>query len=95
MHAPMKNITVAVNEELFRHARICAAQRSTTVTELVRCFLLNLKMIPDNAPSLRFRSVHNGIAAGDSALMMYKSRASLGENEGVGEKMNTPHPSPQ
>jgi hypothetical protein len=35
----MKNITVTVSDELYRHARMWAARENTTVTSLVRKFL--------------------------------------------------------
>ena len=35
----MKNITVTVSDELYRHARMWAARENTTVTSLVRRFL--------------------------------------------------------
>ena len=38
----MKNITVSVDEETYRRARIVAAGRDTTVTALVREFLNGL-----------------------------------------------------
>ena len=38
----MKNITVAVPEEVYRNARIKAAELDTSVSALVREFLVNL-----------------------------------------------------
>jgi hypothetical protein len=38
----MKNITVSIDEELYRLARIKAAERSTSVSALFRAFLVNL-----------------------------------------------------
>ncbi|NJN84627.1 MAG: hypothetical protein HC802_21630 [Caldilineaceae bacterium] len=38
----MKNITVSVDEELYRRARIRAAEENTSVSALVRAFLVNL-----------------------------------------------------
>ena len=38
----MKNITVTVDDDTYRQARICAAQQDTSVTALVRGFLTNL-----------------------------------------------------
>ena len=35
----MKNITVAVDDEVYRRARIAAAERSTSVSALVRDYL--------------------------------------------------------
>ena len=38
----MKNITLSVEDELYEHSRVLAAQRKTTVTGLVREFLQGL-----------------------------------------------------
>lgn len=38
----MKNITVSVSEDVYRRARIKAAERDTSVSALVREFLENL-----------------------------------------------------
>lgn len=38
----MKNITVAVDDEVYRAARIAAAERSTSVSALVRDYLQTL-----------------------------------------------------
>jgi plasmid stability protein len=38
----MKNITVSVDEETYRRARVKAAERETSVSALVREFLTNL-----------------------------------------------------
>ncbi|MFY9983222.1 MAG: DUF6364 family protein [Chthoniobacterales bacterium] len=38
----MKNITIAVDEEVYRRARIRAAQADTSVSALVRDFLIQL-----------------------------------------------------
>ena len=38
----MKNITVSVPEEVYRRARVKAAERDTSVSALVREFLANL-----------------------------------------------------
>lgn len=42
----MKNITVAVNDEVYRRARIKAAEQDTSVSALVRDFLSNLAVGP-------------------------------------------------
>jgi hypothetical protein len=49
----MKNITITVDDELYRYPRICAAQRDTTLTELIRSFLSNL----GDAPERRARAI--------------------------------------
>lgn len=38
----MKNITLALDEETYRKARIAAAQRDTSVSSLVKQYLLTL-----------------------------------------------------
>lgn len=38
----MKNITVTVDDATYRHARICAAQHDTSVSALVKGFLMSL-----------------------------------------------------
>ncbi len=38
----MKNITVSLDEEIYRRARMIAAQRDTSVSALVKQFLLDL-----------------------------------------------------
>lgn len=38
----MKNITVSLSDEVYRRARIKAAERDTSVTALVREFLIGL-----------------------------------------------------
>ena len=38
----MKNITVSVDDEIYRRARILAAQRDTSISALVREFLASL-----------------------------------------------------
>lgn len=39
---PMRNITVSLDDETYRRARMVAAQRDTSVSALVRRFLLDL-----------------------------------------------------
>ena len=38
----MKNITVSVGDEIYRRARIAAAERETSVSALVRQFLIDV-----------------------------------------------------
>ncbi len=38
----MKNITIAVDDELYRQARIKAAERSTSISAMFKAFLLQL-----------------------------------------------------
>lgn len=42
----MPNITISIDEKLYRQARIYAVSRNTTVTQLLRNFLQ--ETIPDN-----------------------------------------------
>ena len=43
----MKNITLAVDDDTYRLARIAAAERGTTVSALVRDYLRQLAQRPD------------------------------------------------
>lgn len=45
----MKNITLSIDDDLYRAARIAAAERDTTVSALVRDFLQRLTR-PANSP---------------------------------------------
>jgi antitoxin component of RelBE/YafQ-DinJ toxin-antitoxin module len=38
----MKNITVTVNEEIYHKARVCAAERKSTISALVKDFLTKI-----------------------------------------------------
>ena len=49
----MKNITVAVEDEVYRRARIRAAQDDTSVSALVRDFLIQLASQEDTAERLK------------------------------------------
>lgn len=51
----MKNITVSLEEELYRRSRIAAAEADTTVTALVREFLTLLTQSPSSESSRRDR----------------------------------------
>jgi hypothetical protein len=42
----MKNITISVDDELYRQARIKAAERSESISSLFRAFLLRLTASP-------------------------------------------------
>jgi hypothetical protein len=54
----MKNITLSVDEETYRLARVAAAERNTTVSALVRGYLRTLcrpeRSEPDPAQALFF-----------------------------------------
>ena len=49
----MKNITIAVEDEVYRRARIRAAQKDTSVSALVRDFLIQLANQEDTAERLK------------------------------------------
>jgi hypothetical protein len=49
----MKNITVSVDDETYRQARMKAAEQNTSVSALVRRFLLELAAGENDAERLR------------------------------------------
>ena len=49
----MKNITIAIDDETYRRARLKAAERNTSVSALVKGFLSNLAKSADEAGTLR------------------------------------------
>lgn len=49
----MKNITVSVDDEIYRRARIKAAERETSVSALVRQFLIDLSADRDEFERLK------------------------------------------
>jgi len=49
----MKNITVTVDDETYRKARIKAAERDTSVSALVKCFLAELAAGESQAEQLK------------------------------------------
>jgi len=49
----VKNITIAVEDEVYRRARIRAAQDDTSVSALVRDFLIQLANQEDTAERLK------------------------------------------
>ena len=49
----MKNITVAVPEDVYRKARVKAAERDTSVSALVRAFLMDLAQEESDFDRLR------------------------------------------
>ena len=66
----MKNITVSVDDETYRRARIEAAERGTSVSRLVKQFLAGLAEAPDDREMLRraedlLREEITGFRAGD------------------------------
>lgn len=44
----MKNITVSIDDETYRQARITAAEREQSVSAMVRDFLQTLSVKPEN-----------------------------------------------
>jgi hypothetical protein len=66
----MKNITVSVDEKIYRRARIKAAERDTSVSALVKIFLVELSSEELNAHHLKrqeheFRARIRAFAAGN------------------------------
>lgn len=58
----MKNITVAVHDEVYRAARIAAAKRNTSVSALVRDYLRSLNASgdsPEEAAKALFSAMDN------------------------------------
>ena len=51
----MKNITVSVDDEVYRRARVKAAERETSVSALVRRFLVDLAAETDEFEQLKQR----------------------------------------
>ena len=49
----MKNLTVSLDEEVYRRARIRAAERDTSVSALVRNFLVDLASHESEAERLK------------------------------------------
>ena len=49
----MKNITVTVDDETYRRARITAAERDTSVSALVKAFLTELVVNESDAERLK------------------------------------------
>lgn len=74
----MKNITVTIDDETYRRARIKAAEKSTSVSALVRDFLLRLDDEETEAARFarllrqqnelidRIRATHAGFSAADN-----------------------------
>ena len=55
----MKNITVAIDDETYRRARIWAAERDTSVSAIVKCILTTL---PARAPARKSPATRPGTA---------------------------------
>jgi plasmid stability protein len=53
----MKNITVSVDEETYRRARVRAAERDTSVSAMVRAFLCQLGQDETEAECLKREEV--------------------------------------
>ncbi len=69
----MKNITVSIDDETYRRARIKAAERGTSVSALVKQFLTELAKTADERERLRraedlLREEIGGFRAGDRPL---------------------------
>jgi predicted transcriptional regulator len=65
----MKNITVSLDEEIYRRARMIAAQRDTSVSALVKRFLLELGSGESEAERLKRqeRELREGITDFDAS----------------------------
>ena len=66
----MKNITIAIDDETYRRARIKAAEHGTSVSALVKQFLTGLAKTADERARLRqaedlLREEITGFRAGD------------------------------
>ena len=85
----MKNIAIAVGDDLYRPARISAAQLETSVTALIRVFLTNL----ENGPGERAQTMLSPLAAVKNANISHKFRTYLTDAEGVNGKIGA-HPLP-
>lgn len=61
----MKNITVSLDDQTYRHARIVAAERGTSVSALVKQFLVGLAKDGDENERLKKveRALREGITA--------------------------------
>jgi len=44
----MRHITVCVSDEIYHHARLCAARRDLSASALVREFFASLTELPSN-----------------------------------------------
>jgi hypothetical protein len=63
----VKNITVSLDDQTYRHARIVAAERGTSVSALVKQFLIGLAKGGDETEALKRaeraeRALREGIA---------------------------------
>jgi len=47
----MKNITVTVDDDTYRRARIWALERNTSISEIVRCILVTLPTRRNSQPA--------------------------------------------
>ena len=59
----MKNITVSVDDETYRLARVRAAERGTSVSAMVREYLKSLTKNSLNPPKRTLREIVEGIHA--------------------------------
>jgi hypothetical protein len=61
----VKNITVSLDDQTYRHARIVAAERGTSVSALVKQFLVGLAKDGDENERLKKveRALREGITA--------------------------------
>ena len=70
----MKNITISIDDELYRQARIKAAEQSTSISALFRSFLIRLTV--DQAAESEFQR----LAREEKELRAERRARSLGLN---------------
>ncbi len=62
----MKNITISMDDELYRLARIKAAEQSTSISALCKAFIIRLTGSGANGPPMRFVSTRSSSPAAQS-----------------------------
>ena len=90
----VRNITVAVDPELYRQTRKIAADDNTTVTDMVRCLLL---VLPEAVKAARYPGGRPqfGLAAARAASAADTPAVPTQNAPAVYQKINTPTPSPE
>ena len=90
----VRNITVAVDPELYRQTRKIAADYDTTVTDIVKFLLL---VLPEAVKAARYpgRRPQFGLASARAARAAAPPAVPTPNAPAVYQKINTPSPSPQ
>jgi hypothetical protein len=90
----VRNITVAVDPELYRQTRKIAADYDTTVTDMVRFLLL---VLPEAVKAARYPGGRPqfGLAAARAASAAATPAVPTPNAPAVYQKINTPSPSPE